>query len=442
MPIKKLEGSAMKTLILDASDAGDATGERVLFVLRNELRSRNWPIDHVHLPAQQIGNCAGDFFCWIRTPGLCHIDDDNRAIAQAVIGCDLLVYLTPVTFGGYSSELKRVVDHLTQNLLPFFMKVNGEVYHQLRYAHCPKLLVIGWLDSPDANQEAIFHHLVQRNAINMRFAPYVSGVVYADQSDADLAGAIQAWVGEVEHRLSPPPRGLPPVTMARSGETPPQRALLLIGSPRGKQSTSQSLGGYLFEHLNARGIQTETIQLYPALGSQERIRTLLAAIDAPDLIVLAFPLYVDSLPGLVVRAMELIAAQRAGSPMKQTFAAIANCGFPEAKNNQTALAICATFAEKAGFAWAGGLALGAGEAVVNQTPLKELGWRGNTIRAALDLTADNLASGRPIPEEAMMLMAKQRIPKSLFALMGNFGWKQRAKKYGVEKSMRKRPYLS
>ena len=52
------------------------------------------------LSEQEIGNCAGDFVCWIRSPGICNVDDDNRAIAEDTVASDLVVYLTPVTFGG------------------------------------------------------------------------------------------------------------------------------------------------------------------------------------------------------------------------------------------------------------------------------------------------------------------------------------------------------
>jgi hypothetical protein len=65
-------------------------------MLRDEMQSRRWQVEHVLLREKKIGNCAGDFFCWIRNPGRCNIDADNRGIAQAVVGCDLLVYLTKI----------------------------------------------------------------------------------------------------------------------------------------------------------------------------------------------------------------------------------------------------------------------------------------------------------------------------------------------------------
>jgi multimeric flavodoxin WrbA len=430
----------MKVLVLNGSVAGDPTGERVLAALRHEMQSRAWEVNHVLLRERKIGNCAGDFFCWIRNPGVCNIDDDNRRIARQAANCDLLVFLTPVTFGGCLSILKSAVDHLNQNSLPFFITVNGEVHHPSRYSHKSKLLVIGWMDAPDPQEEAIFHHLMQRNAINLHNSAYVSGIVYAGQPDNDLSGSIGTWVEQVDRGVSSPSREIF-VPQAVRPTAPPRRALLLVGSPRGRKSTSQALGGYLFQKLDACGIQTETIPLYPALGSRLRIAALLEAIDNHDLIVLAFPLYISALPGPVTRALELIGVHRAGKPRQQAFAAIVNSGLPEVVQNQTALAICAAFAHRTGLTWMGGLALGGGYGVVNGCPLDELGWRGNSIRASMDLTAASLAAGNPIPEEAVKLMAKQRISKWMILLAGPVGWIVKARKYGVVMSLRRQPYL-
>jgi hypothetical protein len=90
----------------------------------------------------------------------------------------------------------------------------------------------------------------------------------------------------------------------------------------------------------------------------------------------------------------------------------------------------------------GGPALGGGYGVVNGTPSEELGWRGNSIRASLDITAASLAARNPVPQEAVRLMAKQRISKSMIFLAGLVGWILKARKYGVAMSLRRRPYLT
>ena len=171
----------MNAILLDGSQTNDNTGGRVRAALEAELKTRGWDVEHIVLCEKKIGNCAGDFFCWVRTPGVCNVDDDNRAIAVAIVASDLMVYLTPVTFGGYASTLKSMVDHQVQNVKPFFAMVEGETHHVKRYKKNPDLLVVGWLDAPDTHSETVFRHLVQRNAINWHAKTYVSGVVLAGQ---------------------------------------------------------------------------------------------------------------------------------------------------------------------------------------------------------------------------------------------------------------------
>ncbi len=79
----------------------------------------------VRVSERRIGPCMGDFFCWTRSPGECTQDDDNREISRTFVGSDLVVFLTPVIFGGYSSELKRALDHLIPNISPFFVTLGG-----------------------------------------------------------------------------------------------------------------------------------------------------------------------------------------------------------------------------------------------------------------------------------------------------------------------------
>jgi multimeric flavodoxin WrbA len=431
---------APKILILDGANASDITGPRVLAALQAELESRGWEVDLLTLRNMKIGNCSGDFFCWIRTPGMCVVNDDNRAVARAVALCDMLIFLTPITFGGYSATLKKAVDRLTQNNLPFFEENRGEIHHRPRYQCNPLLLAIGWMDEVNKDEAAIFHHLVQRNGMNMHFPKVVSGILYTTQTDEEVTGAIQGWVNEIQNGRSTSPLELPIYERHHLKEMPIHNALLLIGSPRGKKSTSQALGSYLLQQLSAIGLTTDTHYLYPALNSLQGIQVLLEAVDRHDLIVLAAPLYIDSLPGPVMRALELIAAHRAEKPGQAVFSAIINCGFPEAKQCEPALAICAAFALRAGLAWAGGLALGGGAGVVNGAPLVDLGWRARTIRRSLELSAACLVAGKTIPEEAIRLMEKKRIPNWLLFLASDVGWRQKSRKFGAEKLLRTQPY--
>jgi len=436
----------MQAILLDGSLETDTTGERVRSVLMKELQTRGWQVEHILLREQKIGNCAGDFFCWIRNPGMCNVDDDNRLIAEKIVNSDLMVYLTPVTFGGYASILKRMVDHQIQNISPFFARVDAETHHQKRYKKYPDFLALGWMPQPDELSSDVFRQLCYRNAINFYAEKAVSGVVSASQSNAEILADLQGWLEELKGSRKQPAGLLPldsqEAALPKHVGFPIQRALLLVGSPRTRKSSSNSLGAYLFEQLAAGSIQIETIYLHTVLRSPEKLQALFIAVDAADLVLLAFPLYVDTLPGAVIESLEQIANHRQGMGEHKPalFAAIANCGFPEAAHNATALENCRLFARQAGFIWAGSLALGAGEGLVHGVSLNGAGGQAIPIKKALEMAAEALAQGESIPQAAAVMLAKPIIPGWLYRVLGGYGWVQQAKKFGVEKLLRRKTY--
>ncbi len=221
-----------------------------------------------------------------------------------------------------------------------------------------------------------------------------------------------------------------------------KHALLLVGSIRKPHSTSDSLGSYLLDKLNEYNFETELLLIHNSLKSDESIIKLLSATDRTDLLVIAFPLYVDSLPYKVTQTLEFIAQHRKSKNSKknQRLTIVVNCGFPEAQHNNTALAICRQFAKEAGFIWEGGLSLGAG-ASINGRKLSEVQGMARNVIKSLDMAAEVLADGKSVPREAIELMAKPIIPIRAYTLMGGFGWKQQAKKYGADKKLRDRPYI-
>ena len=100
----------MKAVILDGTRDGREVESAAREMLLSEVESRASEVTTFPLREMDIRHCLGCFGCWIKTPGECVIDDDAREIARAVSQSDLVVYLTPVTFGGYSSELKKTLD--------------------------------------------------------------------------------------------------------------------------------------------------------------------------------------------------------------------------------------------------------------------------------------------------------------------------------------------
>lgn len=222
----------------------------------------------------------------------------------------------------------------------------------------------------------------------------------------------------------------------------PSRAVVLIGSAKAAgASTSESLARYLIDRLQAHGVACEMATVDRSIAGDHR--KLLAALAVADLFVVGTPLYVDSLPYLVIRALEAIARVRGQGPGRRpcAFAAMLNCGFPEAAQCGTAVAMTKLFARRARFDWAGGLALGEGGAIDGKR-LEDLGRLTKHVRAALDLAAAALAEGRTIPGDAIAGMARPLMPSAVYTAVGNFGWRRLASRNGVRAQLDARPYAA
>lgn len=180
----------MKALILNGSNKDDQTSETVQRVIIDELRGLKWEVKPLILREMEIAPCMGCFGCWVQTPGTCVIDDMGRGIARSFIQSDLAILLTPVTFGGYSSELKKGLDRSIGLIMPFFTKIEGEVHHKPRYKKYPSLMGIGVLSKKDEESERIFKTLVQRNAINFHAPASAAGIVLGGSSADDIQRAI------------------------------------------------------------------------------------------------------------------------------------------------------------------------------------------------------------------------------------------------------------
>jgi len=164
----------------------DPLSNRAAAAVSAALKARNWDAKAFALAGMDIQPCRGCFACWVKTPGRCVIQDDEEAILGATAASDRVIWLTPITFGGYSPELKKALDRIIPILLPFFARVRGETHHPLRYPRPRRLLAIGTLKQEDAESEAIFRRLVGRNALNMGDVAAATVVFSGDTSIADM----------------------------------------------------------------------------------------------------------------------------------------------------------------------------------------------------------------------------------------------------------------
>ena len=112
---------------------------------------------------------------------------------------DVVMLVTPVTFGGYSATLKRAVDRVIPILSPYFMKIRGEVHHKPRYEKYPALVGIGLLPCRDNESAALFSHIIERHATNAHCPWHRAFVLSGDQECrgvGDIIGPMAARAQE------------------------------------------------------------------------------------------------------------------------------------------------------------------------------------------------------------------------------------------------------
>ena len=145
-----------------------------------------------------LSYCLGCFECWVRTPGQCRVCDAISTISPYYVHAQLVVYVTRVTFGGYSAPLKKAVDRLIPILSPFFKKIEGETHHHPRYDHYPSLFALGITDDPGPSPaHAIFHALLKRNALNQH-APHHGGSIVTPEAPQAGLEALARFVSSLQ----------------------------------------------------------------------------------------------------------------------------------------------------------------------------------------------------------------------------------------------------
>jgi NADPH-dependent FMN reductase len=157
----------LNALIMDGSAAGDAAAAAVKATLIECLRAAGWQLDDWPLRDTRIAPCDGDFGCWIKTPGRCVHADAGREVSPRMMAADLVVLFTRVTFGGFSYELKKAVDHAIPALTPWLNSQGGTTGHLNRYERTPALVGVGLVTDAHGEPARLFAAQVARMASNL-----------------------------------------------------------------------------------------------------------------------------------------------------------------------------------------------------------------------------------------------------------------------------------
>jgi len=127
--------------------------------------------DRVILADGRYAPCQGCFGCWTKYPAECVLKDKLRYACRITGVADEFVVITRNLYGGYSTEIKTVLDRSIGGSTPLSVYRHGEMHHALRYGMKELRKVIVYGDITE-KEKATFTHMAERNAINDGYKHY------------------------------------------------------------------------------------------------------------------------------------------------------------------------------------------------------------------------------------------------------------------------------
>lgn len=218
--------------------------------------------------------------------------------------------------------------------------------------------------------------------------------------------------------------------------------VLIDGSPKiNEASTSQYLIEALSNHIKETTSNKYFINARRSLTRHTTAEDFTVMANA-DAVIIAFPLYIFCLPGMLMRFLEDYYQfyLESGRVRRSTRVyAIVNCGFPEPEINLEAVRVIKSFSRHINADFRFGLLIGSGgmlreakDAPFMKKTLKKLDEALATITS--DIESNDV-------KEMDNINITVNFPRRLYFFMGHRGWMAQARKNGLKKQdLYRKPY--
>ena len=338
----------MKITILNGSPS-PAAFDATLAQLKPALEADGHSVTQLDLRDMPLRYCIGCWGCWVKTPGQCSNGDTASVeMDRAVINADFVLWAAPLKMGFPSALLKMANDKHLPLIHPYMVVEQGEAHHLKRYVRYPRVgLLLGKEADTDERDLQIVTDIYCRTALN--FKTRLEFCLTTETPIIDLARRISAR----PVRPLPLPGSLP----ATEGVTisPPSRLTLFNGSPRGRRGNTP-----IFLREIAAGFSgpSETHHLVRLKETQQMAQAFAKA----ECVLLGFPLYTDSMPGIVkhfIEALESLVGRADNPPL----GFVVQSGFPESLHSRYVEGYLEKLADRLGSPYLGAIVKGNGEGV-------------------------------------------------------------------------------
>ena len=125
----------------------------------------NEKCDYVITADGKYAPCQGCFGCWIKHPASCFMKDDLQQVCRIIGQADELIIISKNLYGGYSTNIKNVLDRSIGTSTPFSTYRGRQMHHTLRYGKHELWKVIVYGEVSESEKDT-FRFTAERNAVN------------------------------------------------------------------------------------------------------------------------------------------------------------------------------------------------------------------------------------------------------------------------------------
>ena len=113
--------------------------------------------------------CVGCYNCWLKTPGICRINDCIKNTSSLLGNSEETVLISKNFYGGYSEQVKKILDRSIPGSTPFYTYRSWKVRHVKRYKINRKRLTVILYGDFIETETKTAELLVEANRNNMGF---------------------------------------------------------------------------------------------------------------------------------------------------------------------------------------------------------------------------------------------------------------------------------
>lgn len=132
--------------------------------LREGFAARGTAAEYIPLQDVNVKACLACNGCTNKTFGKCVIRDDADWILPKLARADVIIFVSPVTFGSYSFKVKRVMDKLALVMDRHYYVKNGELVKNNMTGKL-RLYGVGMTDDCQGFEAQAFLSLVHENLV-------------------------------------------------------------------------------------------------------------------------------------------------------------------------------------------------------------------------------------------------------------------------------------